>query len=153
MRRRPDLIIPIRDRRQRRRILTLKNFRWVLLAFIFFFLGVTIQSDLRHSETNGDYGRIFGKQVSSQVVITPKNPDVVTETTIQDQTGADPLLLSAAARGQYLGVNVDPALSRIAPAGEPAPHSENVVSGPNGVTIVRGQTEHQQTLSGGIFRQ
>ena len=152
MRHRPDLIVPIRDRRKRRRILTLKNFRWVFLALISFFLGVTIHSDLRHS-SGSDYGRLFGKQVSSQIVVTPKKNDVVTATAIEDQKAADPLLLSAAAREQYLGVNVDPALSRIAPAGEPAPRGESVAEGPNGVTIVRGKAEEHPTLSGGIFRQ
>ena len=147
MRQRPILIVPIRDRRKRRRILTLKNFRWVLIAFVSFFLGVTIQSDLRHP-SGSDYGRLFGKQVSSQLVITPKNSDVVTEKPIEDQTAADPLLLSAAAREQYLGVTAR--APELAPA---LPSGANVVSGPNGVTIVRGKTEEHPTLSGGIFRQ
>ena len=144
---RPDLIVPVRDRRKRRRILTLKNFRKAILVIAIFFLGVTIQSDLRHGPAD-EYGRLFRKQVSGQVTVAPKNHPVVREAPIEDQTSADALLVSAAARGQYL---VDPALSRIAPAGEPA---LRVVGDPNGITIVRGKTGPQHpTLSGGIFRQ
>ena len=151
MRHRPDLIVPIRDRRQRRRILTLKNFRWVFLVIISFFLGITIQSDLRHPAGSG-YGRLFGKQVSGQIAVTPKKPDVITESAIEDQKAADPLLLSAAAREQYLGVTTSAQQLTPPPAAAPASGTD-VVNGPNGVTIVRGKTEQQPTLSGGIFRQ
>jgi len=152
MRSRPDLVVPIRDRRKHRRILTLKNFRKVALGVAIFFLGVTIQSDLRHSNSS-DYGRLFGKQVSGQTAVAAKKVDVVRETPVPDQTAVDPLLLSAAVREQYLGVNAEPALSRFAPAGEPAPLGVATVNGPNGVTIVRGEAQKRPTLSGGIFRQ
>ena len=140
---RPDLIVPIRDRRKRRRILTLKNFRKAILVIAIFFLGVTIQSDLRHGPAD-EYGRLFRKQVSGQVTVAPKNYPMVREAPIEDQTAADPLLVSAAARGQYLLATP-----------QEAPRSDvAVVGGPNGITIVRGRTEQQHpTLSGGIFRQ
>jgi len=155
-----DLIVPIRDRRRRKRVLTLKNFRNFALGIAVLLLAVTIQSDLRHLKP-GQYGRLFSKQVPSQPEIAPRKIEVVREAPpVPDQTAADPLLLASAAREQYLGVNtppalpnVEPALSRFAPAGEPAPRDVAIVSGPNGVTIVRGEAKRQPALSGGIFRQ
>ena len=157
MRSRPGLIVPIRDRRQHRRILTLKNLRKVALGVAIFFLGVTIQSDLRHSNSS-DYGRLFGKQVSGQTAAMSKKVDVVREAPVPDQTAVDPLLLSAAIREQYLGVNQPPqpvvtsgvftAQPLDAPRGDVA-----IVGGPSGVTIVRGEAPKRPTLSGGIFRQ
>ncbi len=139
-----ELIVPIRDRRKRRRILTLKNFRKVIIAIAIFFLGVTIQSDFRHS--NGDhYGRLFAKQVSSQTAITPKKYETVPETRVEDQTAADPLLLSAAAREQYLRGETT-AIVHVT--------QTDSVSGPNGIVITRTKPEQSHpTLSGGIFRQ
>src|SRR5689334_10882118 len=98
----PELIVPIRDRRQHRRILTLKNSAIGFIVLVAFFVGLTIQSDLRHPKST-DYGRILGKQVSGQTaVITPKY-DVVKEPVV-DQTMADPLLVSAQRRAEWLTV-------------------------------------------------
>ena len=142
-----SLIVPIRDRRRRRRILTLKNFGRVLLGVTIFFAGLTIQSDFRHQQPAHEYGRLFGKQVSGQTAIEPKKADVVTVAPIEDQTAADPLLVRAAAREQLL---LDQTTTT-------APQtSANSVTGPGGVVIVRSGTPIDQrhpTLSGGIFRQ
>ena len=158
MSRRPDLIIPIRDRRQGRRILTLKNFYKAAIVAIVLFAGLTIYFDIRHPRSNGDYGRLFGKQVSGQVPEVTKPPvDVVKEAPVPDQTAADPLLVAAQAREQYLG---NPTLTPAPMAADvmttpPATNSDGtaVVGGPNGVTIVRGKTNAKPTLQGGIFRQ
>ena len=148
MRNRPDLIVPIRDRRQRRRILTLKNLGKVAIGMLIFFAGLTMQSNYRKTDTNGDYGRLLGKQVSSHVAIEPRKPDIVA-VPIQDQTAADPLLVAPAARGQWLGVNGSPSTV----AGAPQTDS-SAVAGPSGIVIVRGKIDQQHpTLSGGIFRQ
>jgi hypothetical protein len=157
MRNRPDLIMPIRDRRRCKRVLTLKNFRNFALGIAVLLLAVTIQSDLRHLKP-GQYGRLFSKQVPSQPEIAPRKIEVVREAPpVPDQTAADPLLLASAAREQYLGVNTPPALPNEAPAIPPPPASASsdvaIVSGPNGVTIVRGEAKRQPALSGGIFRQ
>jgi hypothetical protein len=142
-----SLIVPIRDRRRRRRILTLKNFGRVLLGVTIFFAGLTIQSDFRHPQSATQYGRLFGKQVSGQTVVEPKKPDVITVTPIEDQTAADPLLVRAAARGQLL----------LDQTSTTAPQTNaNSVTGPGGVVIERSGTPIDQrhpTLSGGIFRQ
>ena len=163
MRHRPDLIVPIRDRRSRKRILTLKNFRYAAIAIAVLFVALTIQSDLRRHRGDG-YGRLFGKQVSGQPDVVAQKVEVVHEAPVPDQTAADALLLAPAAREQYLGidstnmprpvVNVDPALSRITPAGEPAPRAAvTIVGGPEGVTITQANTTPRPTLSGGIFRK
>jgi hypothetical protein len=144
---RPDLIVPIRDRRQRRRILTLKNLGKVALGMFIFFAGLTMQSNYRKTDTNGDYGRLLGKQVSSQVALEPKKPDIVT-VPIQDQTAADPLLVAPAAREQWLGVNGS---TNVTVARQT---DSSAVAGPSGIVIVRGKIDQRHpTLSGGIFRQ
>lgn len=146
---RPDLIVPIRDRRQRRRILTLKNLGKVALGMVIFFAGLTMESNFRKSDTNGDYGRLLGKQVSSHVAIEPRKPNIVT-VPIQDQTAADPLLIAPAAREQWLGVNGSPATAAIAPQQT----DSSAIAGPSGIVIVRGKIDQRHpTLSGGIFRQ
>jgi len=152
----PGLIVPIRDRRAHKRILTLRNVRNALVVIAVLFLAVTIQSDLRHPKS-GEYGRLFSKQVPGQDEIARPRQDVIREAPVPDQTAADPLLLAPAAREQYLGVD-----GNLSPAGEPALRQEPpahsdlaIVSGPNGVTITRAKSQppQQPTLSGGIFRQ
>jgi hypothetical protein len=156
--RRSDLIIPIRDRRQRRRILTLKNFYKAAIVAIVLFAGLTIYFDVRQPRSNSDYGRLFGKQVSGQVPQVTKPPvDVVKEAPVPDQTAADPLLVAAQAREQYLGnptLTPTPVVSNVITT-PPATNSDGtaVVGGPNGVTIVKGKTNTKPTLQGGIFRQ
>lgn len=156
MRSRSDLIIPIRDRRQRRRILTLKNFYKAAIVAIVLFAGLTIYFDVRHPRNNGDYGRLFGKQVSGQVPQVTKPPvDVVREAPVPDQTAADPLLVAAQVREQYLGnPTLTPApVTATAMTTPPATNSDGtVVGGPNGVIIVKGKTNTKPTLQGGIFR-
>lgn len=159
MSRRPDLIIPIRDRRQRRRILTLKNFYKAAIVAIVLFAGLTIYFDVRQPHSSSDYGRLFGRQVSGQVPQVTKPPvDVVKEAPVPDQTAADPLLVAAQAREQYLGnptlTPVPVVVNAITPP-PPATSTDGiaVVGGPNGVTIVKGKTNTKPTLQGGIFKQ
>jgi hypothetical protein len=138
MRTRPDLIVPIRDRRQHRRILTLKNFAYVFFAVIIFFAGLTMQSDFRHKDKSEDYGRLFGKQVHVDAVVEPKKADVVVAP-IEDQTAADPLLISAQKREEWLRV-------------EPATTATST-QGPGIVVTRQNPQPSQPLLSGGIFRQ
>lgn len=141
---RPELIVPIRDRRRRRRILTLKNFAKVVVALGIFFAGLTIQSDFRHPNSSSPYGRLLDKQVSGHAVMPTKTEQIITAP-IEDQTAADPLLVSAQAREQWLKDQT--------PA--PVAHTDSSgVSGPSGIVIVRGKIDQAHpVLSGGIFRQ
>jgi hypothetical protein len=154
MKRRPDLIVPIRDRRQHKRILTFKNFRNLLLAIAVLFAVLTI--DPRHHAAD-NYGRLFGKQVSGQTDISQRTPDIVREAPVVDQTSADPLLIAPAAREQYLGATdlpvVNSGVMTVRPLDAPRGNGTTIVGGPEGVTIVQGQSPQRPALSGGIFRQ
>ena len=166
MKSRPDLIVPVRDRRSRKRVLTLKTFGYAAIAIVVIFAAVTIQSDLRHSKGD-DYGRLFGKQVSGQPDVVPQKVDIVREAPVPDETSADPLLIAPAAREQYLGVDSSnmpqpqPVVSSsvmtpsqpLATAAETRPGAVSIVGGPEGVTITKNQAQQRPTLSGGIFRQ
>jgi len=164
MKTRPDLVVPVRDRRSRKRVLTLKNFGYAAIGIVVVFAAVTIQSDLRHTK-GGSYGRLFGKQVSGQPDVVPQKVDIVREAPVSDETSADPLLLAPAAREQYLGVNSSnmpqpqppqPVVSSSVMTPQPlatAQGAVSIVGGPEGVTITKDQAKQRPTLSGGIFRQ
>jgi hypothetical protein len=161
---RRDLIVPIRDRRQSRRILTKRNVLGTLGAFILAFAAITIRSELHHP--SGTYGRLFGEQVQSDAPAVAQPVAVVTEGTVPDQTAADPMLVSSGAREQILGVNPQPAApapafvpdpAPIAPASIAAPGDGEharvaIVGGAEGVTLVQ-KSGDRPVLSGGIFKQ
>jgi hypothetical protein len=163
---RRDLIVPIRDRRQSRRYLTTRNVLGTFGIAILAFAAITIRSEMQHP--SGTYGRLFGEQV--QVAAPAPQPvAVVTEGPVPDQTAADPMLVSAGAREQILGVNPQPAAAPApAPtyAPEPAPiapasvaangdgeHARvAIVGGADGVKLVQ-QDGKRPLLGGGIFKQ
>lgn len=156
------LLVPVHDRRQRRRILTLKNLGILTVTVIVLFAGVSIYSEYGRKSADGDFGRLFGRQVQPA---EPKKPnlEIVQEAPIADETAADPMLLAPAAREQYLGTYNQTAA--MIPVAEPpqdfvnpaAPlRAENgerltIVGDSNGVGLV---VEKQQppALSGGIFK-
>ena len=153
MRQRPDLIVPIHDRRQRRRYVTLKNFGWATLAGGVIFVGISIYSEMR---TTGpaNYGRLVQREISA--VVEQKPVEVVTETPSvdQEQTHADPMLVQAAAREQWLRAQetapgVVPAVVDIPPRAAAAMATGEtdvvIVGGPEGVKIV--QRERRKPLS------
>jgi hypothetical protein len=160
MKTRPDLVVPIRDRRGRKRVLTLKNFGYAAIALVVIFVALTIQSSLRHSKGDG-YGRLFGTQVSGQPDVVPQKVDIVREAPVPEETSADPLLIAPAAREQYLGVNSSnmpqpqPVVSSSVMPSQPVQTQTGAVSivgGPEGVSVTK-QAPQRPTLSGGIFRQ
>ncbi len=156
MARRPDLIVPIRDRRTRKRILTLRNFGWAALAGVLVFAGLTIESSMRNPKSDGEYGRLFGKQVSGQAPAVAKAaPDIVREAPVPDQTAADPTLVGAAARAQML--EAQPLTPPVpAPVAVPAPvlgTDVSIVGDANGVRLTRTDSAARPKLSGGIFKQ
>ncbi|MDQ6799381.1 MAG: hypothetical protein M3041_00925, partial [Acidobacteriota bacterium] len=87
MKPRPHLIVPIRDRRTRKRFLTLKNFGYAAIAIVVVFAALTIQSDLRHTKGDG-YGRLLGKQVSGQPEVVPQKVDIIREAPVPEETSA-----------------------------------------------------------------
>ena len=161
MTRNPELIVPIRDRRRGKRILTLKNARNVTLVALGLFVALMIVSEVRGPKMHEDYGRLFGEQVAAPAPEVKKSgPEIVTEAPIADADHADPMLLSAAAREQYLGVTPATAFQRpITETEVPAPPAATVgdhvtlVGDSNGVTVVKSETPQRGVLGGGIFKQ
>lgn len=150
------------ERRQRPRIITLRNFGIASAVAIVAFVGISIRSEYRGRNVDGDYGRLYGSQVGKQEM-TVKNPEVVVEDPgISDNAHADPMLTAAAAREQYLydktrpaGAVAEPVQATIVPTPAQTRSGEGdvaIVGGPEGVTVVKTDASTTPKLSGGIFR-
>lgn len=158
-----ELIVPIRDRRQHRRILTLKNFRNALIAVVALAAGITIAESLRSSKSNGDdYGRLYASKLNVAAPIEKKSQPIQPPVII-DATAADPTLVAAQARAQILTGEADAMTQTNAPQ-QPTIQSEAplagydtqgrlvVVGGPEGVALVQ-QKGNKPVLRGGFGRQ
>jgi hypothetical protein len=169
LRRKRHLIVPIRDRRQHRRIMTLKNFAKAMLVAIAAFVAVTIYSETR-APRPGDYGRLYSRELPKSVESKPM--ERVVEAAVpaggavashddgvvvsNDQTHADPMLVEPLARAQWLGIEGNPAPVASPPArtmtSARIEHGRITISGgPEGVTIVRSERS-QPLLRGGFGR-
>jgi len=156
-RHRPDLIVPIHDRRQRKRYLTLKNFAIAVVAAGVLFVGISIRSEMRGAGP-ANYGRLVAKEMPH--VVEQKPVEVVAEapTVDQEQTHADPMLVQAAAREQWLQAQqpttpvVVDVPHRAAAAMATGETDVVIVGGPEGVKIVQRE-RRKPTLSGGFGRQ
>jgi hypothetical protein len=155
IRSRPDLIVPIHDRRQRRRYLTLKNLGWATLAAGVLFVGISIYSEMR-STGPANYGRLVEREMSP---VEQKPVEVVKETPTvdQEQTHADPMLVQSAAREQWLQAQTTtPAVVDVPPRAAAALATGEtdvvVVGGPEGVKIVQRE-RRRPTLTGGFGRE
>jgi len=154
------LIVPIRDRRRGKRILTLKNVRNVTFVAVAAFIVLMVYSEVRGPKQRDDYGRLFGQQVKAPAPEVQRAPMIVTEGQIPDQDHADPMLLNAAAREQSLGVepnSLTPApVAPVQSAAVSAPidtKNATIVGDANGVTIVKSETQDRGVLGGGIFKE
>ncbi|HSP34834.1 MAG TPA: hypothetical protein VLU46_11005 [Thermoanaerobaculia bacterium] len=160
-RNRPDLIVPIRDRRARRRILTLKNFRNACFVLVAIFAAITIYANLRGRKPLEDFGRLYSPRIESPSSL-PKHPQVAPTDAIADQDAADPTLVDAMNRAMILrdgGQAPTPVQAGITPApttGEaPVPHDTSnvvMVGGPEGVTLVKRDPHPRPVLGGGFGR-
>ena len=167
MRSRPDLVVPVRDRRQRKRFVTLKNLRNALIVVVVLFIGLTVWAAFHGRKTDG-YGRLVATQVGSTDTMAHRPaPSIVQEAPIPDQTAVDPLLVTANARAQILG-GTPPQLPVPAAVQQPANgvgtmppslrtnpgHGATIVGGADGVTLVRpnGKPADRPVLQGGVFR-
>jgi hypothetical protein len=158
MRRKPDLIVPIRDRRQRKRIITIRNFGILTIACLILFAAITIRSEMRGARATG-YGRLVQREMPKNVEQKPL--DVVREAAPavdNEQTHADPMLTAPMAREQFLRAQAAPApevvdLPQRTQASLAAGETDlAIVGGPEGVKVV--QTERRRpVLSGGFGRQ
>ena len=158
MARNPDLIVPLRDRRRRKRILTLKNFGIAIVAVIVVFAVITIRSEMRDPD-QGSFGQLYSTQLPA---VDPNREEPVTEAVaVPEQTHADPMLVAPAARSQWLiDEETQPVTSSTIATGETRAEAA-VVSGETRVAIVGGsegvavvkRTRREPELSGGFGRQ
>ena len=164
-RHRPDLIVPVRDRRQRKRYLTLRNARNAFIVLSVLFLAITIRSELQPRHAAG-FGRLLEREMPK---VEPKPVEVVHEATpaVDDHTAADPMLVAPAAREQWLHDSTqDQPYDQAAAASaglQPMPTTATVIApaegdarfaivgGSEGVTLVE-QTRQRRVLRGGFGR-
>lgn len=159
MSQRPDLlIVPIRDRRQGRRILTLRNVGLAALTLFVLFIAITLFSERGRGPSAGDYGRLNRELPPTPQASAPV--EVVNEATpVNDHVSADPMLSAPAARSQWLEgeqttaqvVPIAPPVTLTAPRGGNADVA--IVGGPGGVATVQQKPRPEKQLKGGIFRQ
>lgn len=158
LRRKPDLIVPIRDRRQRKRYLTLKNFGYATLAAVVVFVGISIRSEMRSPDPN--YYSPLYQRVLPKVEQKPPM-EVVRETPqpVPDQDHADPMLVAPMAREQWLQAETGATTSTMLPTGPTRAEAAvatgetrlAIVGSSDGVAIVQ-QTRRKPVLSGGFGR-
>ncbi|HEX2061178.1 MAG TPA: hypothetical protein VHK90_10590 [Thermoanaerobaculia bacterium] len=157
MRRRRDLIVPIRDRRQRKRYLTLKNFRNAMIVLALLFVVITIRSELRGTGP-GYYGRLYEKELPPPV--EPRKPvEVVREEpppVVPEATHADPMLVESFEREQWLRDHGEGSVTAqttvgLQPRAMTAESRVAIVGGSDGVAIVQ-QARRKPVLSGGFGR-
>ncbi|HET7435810.1 MAG TPA: hypothetical protein VFN10_13960 [Thermoanaerobaculia bacterium] len=158
VRRRPDLIVPIRDRRQHRRLLTFRNIRNAVLVIVAIFAVITIRSEMRDT-TSGEFGRLYGDEVGKPAEV--KRVEVVAEAPpapVPDQIAADPMLTAPAAREQWLHDQPQTTAAVMTPLAPVAPVTQApvqgdsrvaIVGGPEGVSVVQ-ESRHAPLLRGGF---
>jgi hypothetical protein len=158
-RRKPDLIVPIRDRRQHKRYLTLRNTGIAFAALLVLFIGISIRSEMQPRHTDS-FGRLLEREMPK---VESKPMEVVEEAApaVDDHTAADPMLVAPAAREQWLydsSATTSASVATIEPIAAPitlSPRTKGarvaIVGGPEGVSVVE-QTRQRQTLRGGFGR-
>ena len=157
MPRRPDLIVPIRDRRQRKRYLTLRNFRNASIVALIAFVGITIRSEMRGPAPN-EYGRLYERELP-RLERAQAPVEVVKEApvpAVADQTHPDPLLVEPLGREQWLyGDPSQPSSVQPMPRAEASVASGDtrvaIVGGADGVAVVQRE-RRRPVLSGGFGR-
>jgi hypothetical protein len=97
----------IQDRRRRKRILTLRNSGRAALVLLAVFIAASLFSEFRNPGP-GEHGRLYNRRTVEAEVKAKPVEVVVEEKVEQDLVGADPMLMTAAAREQYLGVDTAP---------------------------------------------
>ena len=150
-RQRPDLIVPIRDRRRHRRVLTLRNLGYTMLALVVAFLAITIRSEFRRGPAEGDYGRLYDRQLPPPPQTETRPVEIVEEAKpVGDEVSADPMLVQPAVRGQW--IETPPPAPPLTGTRE-GNSRVAIVGGPEGVTTIGDAPQREvPKLKGGIFR-
>lgn len=99
-----------RDRRRKKRILTKKNVLVTLAVIAVAFIGASIYFEMNPP----DQGLFERRRVEEVPKIEPRSNRPVTES-VPKEEGADPMLLDAARREQYLGTGMYDPLNPDAP--------------------------------------
>lgn len=144
-------LLPPQNRRRRRRILTLRHARIFALVVVLGFLVVSAWSEFRQGKP-GEYGRLYSRRARAAEFQSQKSYTVVKETSISDHTGANPLLLEAARRAQWLGVT-DADIARMREAlAQPSPYGGEAVTIPSGEGLLQQNSNREKArieISGG----
>ena len=153
--------VPVHDRRQHKRFLTLKNFRNAALAGLVLFAAITIRSEMRGRHATEYYGQLYQSELPP---IEQKPVQVVREAEpVPDATHADPMLIQPMVREQWLhdqaamtGVTasspVDVDMSQRAVAAVASGETDvAIVGGSDGVAVVKQERRRPQ-LRGGFGR-
>lgn len=93
---------PPRDRRQGRRLLTMRNTMYVALVVLVAFTLISVASELR-KPVPGEFGRLYEARPTTTVAAKPQ-PVVIPEGKIVEYTNADPLSIETMNREEILGV-------------------------------------------------
>jgi hypothetical protein len=161
--RKPLLIVPIRDRRQRRRILTIRNSAISMLSLAVIVAAISTYNAARRTPA-GEYGRLFGSQVPATNTTVTRKVDVIEEGPADDR-GADSMLVAPAAREQTNVLITPTTVPAPAPIASPSAignvsgHGTTIVGDGSGVAVVHASTTSttgtaaRPVLSGGIFKQ
>lgn len=157
---RTDLIVPIKDRRQSRRILTLRNGAIAVVVLVVVFIGISIRSEME-PKGGGSFGRLLDREMPP---VEAKPLEVVKETgaPVDDHSSPDPMLVAPAAREQWLHDSTATTNAAVIEPVRPAPvtlrtrtgdnTSVAIVGGPEGVSVVE-KKKKQPLLTGGFGRQ
>jgi hypothetical protein len=149
--RRPDLIVPIRDRRQHKRYLTVRNFGFALIALALIFAVITIRSEMRGLKP-GEFGRLFSSGIPEPVETRPV--EVVQEAT---PAAAPPVVAIATEPPSSTSFVIEDVGGPLPPTAAPEPirssaSEVSVVGGPDGVSVVRKEPRPRPVLAGGFGR-
>jgi hypothetical protein len=152
------------ERRRRTRIITLKNVAVAVVALGLLLAAFNVLSELR-APKDREYGRIYGRQMQKDQSLAARAPEIIPEAPVADQTSANPMILSSAAREQILGVTTLPpatpqpmtsasSIDTFGTASPVRPHGRVAIVGDGkGVAIVTQTTRDEDKLRGGIFKQ
>jgi hypothetical protein len=151
----PLLIVPIRDRRQGRRILTIRNCAITMLAVAVVIASISIYSQRRRGE-----GRELFRTETPAANGVARNDDIISEGDAIDQNPPAPMLAAPAAR-EYVPLPAPAPATRITKI-TPAPpvviegHGTAIVGDGEAVKVIKApatSTAPPPPLSGGIFKQ
>ena len=133
--------IPPRDRRRRKRILTKRNVLIAFVTVVVVFVGISIYFEVNPPE-EGLFDQRRGDETPA-IEIQPRRP---TSETIDREGGADPMLLDAARREQYLGTGMyDPLNPDAPPTMTTTDESMPVIEQPDDLPILERDSDRDSS--------